>query len=86
MTALDWMGDALCAQLVDADEIFYPPKTGAAATKDAKAICATCPVQAECRDYAFELEEGVGRFHRYGVWAGTTPVERFDLQERRAAS
>jgi len=36
----------------------------------AKRICARCPVQAACREYAFQMNE------RYGVWGGLTEDER----------
>lgn len=40
------------------------------ATAEAKAICARCPVQVECLEYALENRE------QYGVWGGTTRDER----------
>lgn len=36
----------------------------------ARAICGGCEVQADCLDYALENDE------RYGVWGGTTEMER----------
>ena len=38
--------------------------------RDAKAICATCPVIAECAAFALATREP------YGVWGGLTPEER----------
>lgn len=50
---------------------------------NARAVCATCPVRAECLAYALDSEpvhEGSG------MWGGATPEERRDLlRERRAA-
>ena len=40
---------------------------------EAKAICATCPLQARCLSYAVECEE-------FGVWGGATPEERAALR------
>lgn len=66
----------------DADKIdlFFPvgelDVEGTPAWRDAqhaKAICARCPVQGSCLQYA--LAEG----EREGVWGGTTPGERRDL-------
>lgn len=37
---------------------------------EAKAVCATCPVIAECRTYAREVRE------TEGIWGGETPEER----------
>lgn len=61
-----WMGKALCAE-VDND-LFFPEKGGT--TAPAKAICARCPVSAECLDYALTHEE------RFGIWGGTSERER----------
>jgi WhiB family redox-sensing transcriptional regulator len=38
--------------------------------KRAKEICAECPVQIECRNYALEIRE------QYGIWGGMTENER----------
>jgi WhiB family redox-sensing transcriptional regulator len=40
----------------------------------AKAVCASCPVRAECLDAAIANGE------RYGVWGGLTDTERESLQ------
>lgn len=52
--------------------LFFPPpgSDGHAA----KAICATCPVIAECLDYALSAGE------RHGVWGGLTEAERERLR------
>ena len=57
---------------------FYPTKTKRGAPtneykqleKDAKALCQTCPIITECREYALEYDE------RHGVWGGLTAPER----------
>lgn len=49
-------------------EVFFPDVGRNAAT--AKAICASCSVQAECLRYALENRE------EYGVWGGLAPWER----------
>lgn len=36
----------------------------------AKAICAGCPVRAECLDYAMRIRE------QHGIWGGLNEVER----------
>lgn len=65
-------------------EIFFPPPGGdaAAVTAPAKAVCATCPVAAECLGAAMEDERNGGL--RYGIWGGLSPVERHRLAEGAA--
>lgn len=50
--------------------------------KAAKAICATCPVQSECLEYAMTFVRG-----RYimlpGIYGGTTESERWKLARTR---
>lgn len=65
-----WVADALCSQ-TDPDA-FYPEKGGS--TLDAKAVCAGCPVAAECLDYALANGE------RYGIWGGLSERERRKLE------
>jgi WhiB family redox-sensing transcriptional regulator len=56
-------------------EMFFLPK-GLQATEEmrmAKALCAECPVKAECLTYALAANE------QYGIWGGLTPSERSRL-------
>lgn len=39
--------------------------------KEAKAVCALCPVRIQCLNYAIENNE------RFGIWGGLTPHERY---------
>jgi len=48
--------------------------------RKAKALCAPCPVRAECLDYA--LEHHVRR----GIWGGLNETERFRERLRRTRS
>lgn len=73
-----WEQQALCGEDPD---LFY--STVPAKIQAAKRICATCPVQARCREKADRVEAPLSRQNHWGVWAGETPVERF---RRRAAS
>lgn len=75
----DWTRQAECQTLGDAaDEIFFPlpgddkPRMIALA----RAICADCPVQAECLAHAMALEGDRSALGRHGVYAGTTPAQR----------
>jgi WhiB family redox-sensing transcriptional regulator len=59
----------------DHPELFYPediedPDKRAASTKAAKAICAVCPVQSDCFEYALNTNQ------RFGIWGGTEGSER----------
>lgn len=71
---LGWQGDALCAQTDP--EAFFPEKGGS--TREAKRICDSCEVRAECLSYALENDE------RFGIWGGLSERERRKL--RREAS
>ena len=70
-----WQDQALCAE-VDPD-LHFPEKGGS--TREAKRVCRSCEVRAECLAYALEHED-TGRF---GIWGGTSERERRAL--RRAA-
>lgn len=72
----DWFDDALCAQ-VDT-ELFYPEK--GQSTREAKRVCAACPVRDACLDYALEHHE------RFGIWGGKSERERRKLELLQEAS
>lgn len=42
----------------------------------AKAVCASCPVAEDCREYALSRRE-------YGIWGGMTDEERASERRRR---
>jgi WhiB family redox-sensing transcriptional regulator len=67
----EWQSRAACK---DCDpELFFPLGTTGAAVPDiewAKTICATCPVQPECLDFALKTRQ------EFGIWGGTTEDER----------
>jgi WhiB family redox-sensing transcriptional regulator len=66
-----WADQAVCAQTDP--ESFFPEKGGS--TRQAKAVCAQCFVQAECLDYALTADE------RFGVWGGLSERERRALKQ-----
>jgi len=80
MTTDDWFADAACSGAPT--DLWFPfiGNTGggvAAATARrveaeaaAKAVCAECPVRAECLEHAITHQE------RFGIWGGLNPVER----------
>jgi WhiB family transcriptional regulator, redox-sensing transcriptional regulator len=63
---LGWEDRALCAQ-TDPDA-FFPEKGGS--TREAKRVCRSCEVRAECLEYALEHDE------RFGIWGGMSERER----------
>lgn len=71
-----WMDDAVCAET--APDIFFPEKGGS--TRDAKKLCASCEVAAQCLAYALDKEE------RFGIWGGLSERERRPLQKARRAA
>jgi WhiB family redox-sensing transcriptional regulator len=62
----NWTEHAICTQTDP--EIFFPPKGNPG--KQAKAICAHCPVRAECLAYAITADE------KFGIWGGLNRTER----------
>jgi WhiB family redox-sensing transcriptional regulator len=73
---LVWRQRAACRG-VDPD-IFYPVSDEEA--EDAKAICAQCPVQRACLEWALAHRESDG------VWGGATERERRRIIRRRRRS
>ncbi len=68
----EWQERALCAQTDP--EAFFPEKGGS--TREAKRICASCEVRAECLEYALAFDE------RFGIWGGLSERERRRLKRR----
>jgi WhiB family transcriptional regulator, redox-sensing transcriptional regulator len=69
-SAWDWQLHGSCRGMDPA--IFFPSARSRRARDEAhaKAVCSTCPVVTQCRDYAIDAAEP------YGVWGGLTPMER----------
>lgn len=65
-----WKLDGSCRQ--NAPDAWYPAKGGSA--RQVKAICADCPVQAACLEYALTNGE------RWGIWGGLSAAERQKLR------
>ncbi len=68
---LTWQERALCAQTDP--EAFFPEKGGS--TREAKRVCVSCEVRAECLEYALEQDE------RFGIWGGLSERERRRLKK-----
>lgn len=68
--SMDWMSRGKCR---GSQANFFPTFTGkkeSPAIREAKAVCSTCPVKAECLAFALDAQE------RDGIWGGMTPDER----------
>lgn len=50
--------------------MWFPEQGDSRTVRKAQAICAECPVKAECLEWALTLPE------RYGVWGGTSERQR----------
>lgn len=75
--SLDWQERALCADLDP--ELFYPAKGECA--REAKAVCAQCPVRLQCLEYAIANDE------KFGIFGGLSERERRVIRkERRSAA
>lgn len=69
----EWQMHGLCRGM-DTEKFFHPDgergSTRTAREQAAKAICAQCPVLAQCRAHALSAQEP------YGVWGGLSESER----------
>ena len=68
----EWQDQALCAQTDP--EAFFPEKGGS--TREAKKVCASCDVKAECLEYALANDE------RFGIWGGLSERERRRIKKQ----
>ncbi|MBM0203235.1 WhiB family transcriptional regulator [Micromonospora sp. STR1s_5] len=69
-----WQEQALCSQ--SDPEAWFPEKGGS--VREAKRVCARCPVKAECLEWALANDE------RFGVAGGLSERERRKLKRRAA--
>ena len=78
----DWQLDGACRR-ADPDVFFHPEgergPTRRRRDDAAKSVCATCPVQSDCLEYA--LAERID----HGVWGGCSERERRRILKRRRA-
>lgn len=75
-----WTAVAACAGM-DPD-IFHPHGKGNALYIRARAVCARCPVRAQCLAEALAVEVSRTGEYRHGMWGGLTPDERASLYRR----
>ena len=70
-----WMAHKACT--ADQADLFFPARGEMDKVEQAKAICATCPVKAECLDYAVRNHE------HHGIWGGTSGRDRREARRRQ---
>jgi len=64
-----WMRRGACRRPEVPTYLFFPGRGDTKTIAAAKAVCATCPVQADCLAYALRLDQP-------GIWGNTTARER----------
>jgi WhiB family redox-sensing transcriptional regulator len=80
MAKAPWSDLAACRG--ERSHLFYSPDTAESREarlrreRQAKQLCATCPVLEECREAALAQREG------YGIWGGLNEMERRALLRR----
>ena len=76
-----WLLRAACRALPT--ELFFPAgeldEQAVEQAEDAKAVCAGCPVQVACLEYAIATNQP------YGIWGGANASERRSIRRRRQA-
>lgn len=75
----EWQYQGACRE-VSTEQFFHPQGERGSSRRNraaqAKAICSTCPVIAQCRRHALAVREP------YGVWGGLTEEERDAVYQR----
>jgi WhiB family redox-sensing transcriptional regulator len=69
-----WQQDAECVQ--HAEKVDFFPARGES-VREAKAVCARCPVRDDCLEFALRLKVA------HGVWGGMSERERRSLRRDR---
>lgn len=75
---LPWSERAACCD--EPTSVFFPETGGPGAYDTAKAICASCPVVADCLAFALRTCQHAG------CWGGLTPDERIELRRRETVA
>lgn len=70
---MDWREEAACKGQT---KLMYPDNWGSGQIAKALAVCAECPVRAECLAETMVLE---GKGQRFGIAGGLTAPDRYRL-------
>lgn len=73
MEDADWIDEAVCLGVNP--NLFYPER--GESTREAKQVCASCPVQRECLEYAVQNVE------KFGIWGMMSERERRKVRKMR---
>lgn len=79
--SLEWMNDALCAQV--GTEIFFPERGGN--PREALQVCKACTVRDDCLNHALELK-ATSPLNVTGIWGGTTERQRHKIGRTKGAA
>lgn len=71
--SVEWQQDSLCTRTDP--EAFFPDRGGS--SRSARKLCAACPVQLQCLEYALANKDV------HGIWGGTSERERRLLRKER---
>jgi WhiB family redox-sensing transcriptional regulator len=71
----DWRLEAACRGMPA--NLFFPDKEDGSSTRQAKAVCAGCPVRSECLEASIEFGD------KHGVWGGLSEKQRRGLRRKR---
>jgi WhiB family redox-sensing transcriptional regulator len=74
---MPWVEDARCRTQGD-PAWFYPDRSASEFSRQAKQVCAHCPVIEQCLRWALENRE------EHGVWGGLSERERRALMRRHS--
>lgn len=78
LNAGEWVERAACRGA--GPRLWFPDDNGISVeSKAAKAICAECPVQVDCREYGIEHEP------KHGIWGGLAAKEHVAIRRKRRA-
>ena len=82
--AIRELDGALCYQLDEPADSWFPASSDDAAIIEVVAVCKRCPVSVACLQQALDAEvteDGypLAASAREGIWGGTTPAQRWQL-------
>lgn len=75
----EWMDEGACTQVMP--DTFFIKKGDS--SKPAKTICNGCDVIEQCFSYIMDIEKSLCATKRFGIWAATSPSERYRIAKQR---